>query len=140
MVEYLAIDKESDHQLSLGDDVTKLNIKLSNKFYDLLGKNNRCVIRRCSETNVLLPLYLLKERDRVDSRNQILVNHLNVKGWPCILMGTNGTRVHHSNEMHDMICKGYSEESQTSQKLCGQYINEMSLNLSSVFEKLTALT
>lgn len=87
------------------------------------------MIRKCSESNTILPAYLLKESDR------LIVHQLTKKGWPCILHSEQGSHLHHYNDMLSVVCKGYSVEDQKAQIPCGQYINEVSLNLSSVFEK-----
>jgi hypothetical protein len=48
------------------EETISVNISLSNKFYDVLNASlDTNMLRRCSETGVILPQYLLKEIDRV---------------------------------------------------------------------------
>lgn len=130
ILRYLALDASEGSNLETSNDVVKLNISLANKFYDIINPRfHKSMIRKCSESNIILPVYLLKESDR------LIVHQLHKKGWPCILQGDQGSHVHHYNDMHNIICKGYAVEDQRTQISCGQYINEVSLNLSSVFEK-----
>lgn len=135
ILRYLALDSSKGRILENSNDVAKLNIPLANKFYDIINPRfHNGIIRKCSESNIILPVYLLKESDR------LIVHQLKKKGWPCILQGEQGSYVHHYNDMHNIICKGYAVEDQRTQIPCGQYINEVSLNLSSVFEKYASFT
>lgn len=66
VLKYLTLDSSTGQLLEISDDVVKLNIPLSNKFYDLLiERHHTCQIRKCSESLIILPTYLLKEVDRV---------------------------------------------------------------------------
>jgi hypothetical protein len=64
------------------------------------------------------------------------VHQLGKKGWPCILKADDGSEhIHHYNDLLDITCKGYSVEDQRRQVQCGNYISQITLQLSSVFEK-----
>lgn len=95
---------------------------------DVKFENARKVTSSCPST-------CSKKKTGYSVLTQIIVNQLTKRGWPCILQEEGGYRIHHYNNMLDILCKGYSVEDQKTQTLCGEYINEVSLNLSSVFEK-----
>jgi hypothetical protein len=63
---YLSLDDTTTHMKDSMDEMLSVNFSISNKFYDVMNPSlDKHLLRRCSETGVILPQYLLKEIDRV---------------------------------------------------------------------------
>ena len=136
VLHYLSHDDLESVTMELNDEMQTINLCLANKFFETLNpKLDKYFERKCTTSNIILPTYLLKETDRM------YIHELNTKGWPCIIPKTSGgvskLTIHHNNDLAFMNCTGYCEETSKIQKRCDLYISKTSLELSSIFNKIS---
>lgn len=136
VLHYLSHDDLENVTMELNDEMQTVNLCLANKFFETLNpKQDKYVQRKCTTSNIVLPTYLLKETDRM------YIHELNSKGWPCVISksvgGVSKKIIHHNNDLAFMNCTGYCEETSKVQKRCDLYISQTSLELSSIFSKIS---
>jgi hypothetical protein len=137
VLHYLSHDDLETVAMELNDEMETVNLCIANKFFETLNPGlDKIKQRKCTTSGIVLPTYLLKETDRM------YIYELETKGWPCIIKprtGPNAGRptIHNNNDLAFLNCTGYSEETSKVQKRCDLYVNQLSLELSSIFDKIS---